>query len=117
MAADSFHAAVEAHMRRGKAVTTMNGFEAAVKEAKKRVDVLKMEPDHFFSSSINVSQYTLNNCKPRPYIDDIRKVIIKKGTFMFYYSKQVGKDGEMLSCNLLKKKKNNIEPSPTRSLF
>lgn len=48
MAADSFHAAVEARMRRGKAVTTMNGFEAAVKEAKKRVDVLKMEPDHFF---------------------------------------------------------------------
>lgn len=108
MAADSFHASVEARMRRGKPVVTMDDFETAVKNAKKRVDAMKIEPGDFLSTSINVSQYTLNNCKPRPYIDDIRKVIIRKGTLMFQYSSEVGPDGKVRSCNLLSKKQQRI---------
>lgn len=41
MAANSFHAAVEARMRRGKPVVTIDDFENAVKEAKKRVEVIE----------------------------------------------------------------------------
>lgn len=108
MAADSFHAAVEARMRRGKPVVTMDDFETAVKNAKQRVEVMRMKPEDFLSPSINVSQYTLNNCNPRPYIDDIRKVIIKKGTLMFQYSSEVGNEGEVRSCYLLSKKQQRI---------
>lgn len=54
-----------------------------------------MKPGDFLSTSIKVCQYALSNCNPRPYIDDVRKVIIKKGRLMFQDSSEVGNDEEI----------------------
>lgn len=67
-----------------------------------------MNPEDFLSPLINVSQYTLNQLKPRPYIDNIRRVVIQKGTRKFKYSSEVGEDGELRTCNLFSKKQKRI---------
>lgn len=105
MAADSFHAAVEKRMRHGDAPITFQDFKLVIAKAKKNVEVMDMQPSDFFESTIMASQYTINKCKPRPYLEDIRKIVFKKGSFEFTYSCNVDDDGTTLkSCTLFSKK-------------
>lgn len=76
MAADSFHAAVEKAMRQNPTITYPD-FVDVVTKAKKRVDVFDMQVSDFFQTPFNVSQYTLNKCTKRPYIDKIKKIIVR----------------------------------------
>lgn len=103
MAADSFHAAVEKAMRQNPPVTFPD-FVDTVQKSKKNVDVLDMQANNFFQTTFNVSQYTLNQCKDRPYIDQIRKIIVRKGSMAFEYSSSVADDANMKSCSLFSKK-------------
>lgn len=104
MAADSFHAAVEKAMRHGDPTTTFPEFKQVVKKAKQNVFVVDMVANDFFEMKMTVSQYTLNHCKPRPYIEDIRKIVFNKGSFEMNYSSSVDESGEMLSCCIMSKK-------------
>ena len=63
-----------------------------------------MQAEHFFQSMLKVSQYRLDQCKDRPYIDQIRRVIVQKGRMDFQYSSSVTNDGEIKSCMLFSKK-------------
>lgn len=103
MAADSFHAAVEKAMRTAPPVT-FEEFVDVVKIAKKKVDVLNMEATNFFKTTFNVTQYTLNQCKKRPYIDQIRRIIVTKGSLDLQYSSDVSGNGELHNCSLFSKK-------------
>ena len=53
-------------------------------------------------------QYVLNNLKPRPYIDNIRHIIIKRGSFEFWYSDSlVATETEFNHCLLFTKRQYN----------
>ncbi|XP_062564207.1 uncharacterized protein LOC134227031 [Armigeres subalbatus] len=106
MAADSFHAAVEGAMRRHPPIT-YSDFKAVVQGAKQKVEVMDMVPEHFFTAAFTVSQYVLNKLSPRPYIDNIRQVVIKKGSLEFYYSNSVNGD-DLKSCKIFTTKQENI---------
>lgn len=106
MAADSFHAAVEGSMKRNPPITYPD-FRDIVGNAGKRVEVFDMLPEHFFPGIFNISQYVLNKAKPRPYIDSIRQVVVKKGSLEFNYSSSV--DGnDMKSCRIVSEKQYRI---------
>lgn len=104
MAADSFHAAVEKAMRHGNPTSTFPEFKQVVKKAKQNVVVVDMAANDFFEMKMTVSQYTLNRCKTRPYIENIRKIVLKKGSFEMSYYSSVDDSGEMLSCCIMSKK-------------
>lgn len=103
MAADSFHAAVEKQMKISPPVTFPD-FKEVVVKAKKEVEVLDMTVEDIFQSDFSVSQYTLNKLKPRPYIDNIRQVVIRKGSFDLEYSNSLTVNSTMKRCNLFSKK-------------
>lgn len=102
MAADSFHGAVENKMCHGR-VITFTDFRTTVSSATKNVDVIEMDVDDFFQAKLNVSQYTLNRSNPRPYIDNMRKVIFEKGRCEIGYSSNISGE-ELHYCQLLSKK-------------
>lgn len=99
MSADSFHAAVEGAMKRNPPITYPD-FREVVKNAKGNVEVMDMLPVHFFPNVFNVSQYVLNKLKPRPYIEKIRHVTVKKGSYEFHYSDSVNGQNPK-SCKIL----------------
>lgn len=103
MAADSFHAAVEKAMRQRPPVTFPE-FADAVSKAKKYVDVMNMSATSFFQPTFSVIQYTLNQCKTRPYIDQIRRIIVRKGSLALQYSRSITDDEDIKSCSLFSKK-------------
>ncbi|XP_062557261.1 uncharacterized protein LOC134222135 [Armigeres subalbatus] len=106
MAADSFHAAVEGSMRKDPPIT-YEDFRTVVANAKSNVEVLDMQPEDFFSNFLNVSQYALNKIKPRPYIDNIRYIAVKKGSLNLHYSESVsGKD--LKSCKIFTAKQERL---------
>lgn len=102
MAADSFHAAVESKMRHERVVTFEN-FKSAVGNAKTNVDVLDMQPADFFQAKLTVSQYTINQCKPRPYVDTMRKVVFEKGRYELGYTDNINSE-DFKYCKLFSKK-------------
>lgn len=106
MSADSFHAAVEKRMRKntGDPVITYPDFKQVVEKAKKNVEVLDMTHDDFFQTTVTASQYTLNKLHPRPYIENIRKVVLNKGSYQFGYSSSVEEGSELIRCLLFSKK-------------
>lgn len=114
MAADSFHAAVEAKMRHERVVTFEN-FKSAVANAKKDVDILDMQVTDFFQTKMNVSQYTLNSCKPRPYVENMRKVVFKKGKYELGYSDGINGD-KLKYCKLFSKKQSGLINQDTFSI-
>lgn len=107
MSADSFHAAVEGRMKKSPPIT-FHDFEEVVATAKRQVDVLTMDAKHFFAPKFTVTPYMLSKCRPRPYIEQIRRVVIKKGNFMFVYSDTVQSEGELKSCSLFSKKNQKL---------
>lgn len=62
-------------------VVDYEDFKEAVGKAKKQVDVLDMEVKDFFKTEFSVTQYTLNHIRPRPYIENIRMIMISKGRY------------------------------------
>ncbi|XP_055627194.1 uncharacterized protein LOC129769139 [Toxorhynchites rutilus septentrionalis] len=108
MAADSFHAAVEKAMRNGEPVCTFPEFKRVVQKAKSNVVVEDMSVNDFFEMKMTVSQYTLTNCKPRPYIENIRKIIFEKGSYEMNYSSAVNDSEKMHSCCIMSKKQMKI---------
>lgn len=107
MAADSFHAAVEKAMRQNPPVTFPD-FTECVLKSKQKVDVLDMQATDFLQPLFNVSQYTLNKCKNRPYIDNIRRIIVRKGCMDLQYSSSIVDDSKLQSISLLSKKQLKI---------
>lgn len=107
MSADSFHAAVEGRMKKSPPIT-FHDFEEVVATAKRQVDVLTMDAKHFFAPKFTVTPYMLSKCRPRPYIEQIRRVVIKKGNFMFVYSDTVQSEGELKACSLFSKKNQKL---------
>lgn len=103
MAADSFHAAVEKSMRQSPPLTFPE-FSDAVSKAKTKVDVLDMGVHSFVQTTMNVTQYTLNKCKKRPYIDKIKQIIVRKGSLKLHYSNSVLDEDEIQSCVLFSTK-------------
>ena len=103
MAADSFHAAVEKSMRKNPPVTFPE-FVEVVTKAKKRVNVLEMDATSFVQPGFSVSQYTLNKCKNRPYIENIRRIIVRKGCLDLLLSDSVANGVEVQSFSLFSKK-------------
>lgn len=106
MAADSFHAAVEASMRRAR-VVTYDDFKVAVEKAKKEVDVLDMLTTDFFQTELTVSQYTLNRVHPRPYMENIRKIQFRKGRYDVGYTDLVNSE-QLVYCSLFSKKQQKL---------
>ncbi|KFB46968.1 hypothetical protein ZHAS_00014983 [Anopheles sinensis] len=78
-------------------------FSATVSKAKTKVDVLDMHAANFFHTTYNVSQYTLNKCKNRPYIDKIKRIVVKKGSCELHNSNSVDV-GEVKKCLLFSKR-------------
>lgn len=114
MAADSFHGAVENKMRHER-VVTFEHFKSVVGCAKKNVDVLDMEVADFFQAELTVSQYTLNLCKPRPYVDTMRKVVFQKGRYELGYASNINSE-DLVYCKLFSKKQLRLIEKDTFSL-
>lgn len=106
MAADSFHAAVEAAMRKDR-VITFDDFKEAVQSSKKSVEVIDMQPHYFFRTELTVTQYTLNQIHPRPYIDKIRKIEFEKGSYNIGYANSVTSK-KLSHCMLFSKKQQKL---------
>lgn len=106
MSADSFHAAVEKGMRNhiGDPIITFPDFKEVVVKAKKNVEVLEMSFKDFFQTTLSASQYTLNKLQPRPYIENIRKVVLRKHSYQFGYSNSVEEGSDLTYCFLFSKK-------------
>lgn len=116
MAPDSFHAAVEKQMKSSPPYTYPD-FEEVVKRSKRNVEILSMGAEEFIQPDFNVSQYTLNKLNPRPYIDNIRKIVLKKGSLSFNYSDNVAAtDEDLVSCQLFSKKQQKEIARPTYTL-
>lgn len=116
MAADSFHAAVEKQMKSSPPLTYPD-FEEVVHRSKWNVEVLSMGVEDFIELDFNISQYTLNQLKPRPYVDNIRLVQLTKGSLSFSYSDHVDTSAEDLISGELFSKKDSARRSlhqPTR---
>ncbi|KAL1375969.1 hypothetical protein pipiens_004550 [Culex pipiens pipiens] len=106
MAADSVHAGVEKQMKQ-KRVVTFEDFKLAVSKAQKNVEVLDMKATDFFQPKIAVTQYALNQCHPRPYVENIRKVVFSKGRFDVGYGDTVHCK-QLSYCHLLSKKQRKL---------
>lgn len=106
MSADSFHSAVESSMRRER-IVTFDDFKAAVSKATKKVDVLDMQVTNFFQTELNVTQHTLNQIHPRPYIENIRKIVFQKGKIEIGYAEAVN-SRKLTYCTLFSKKQQKI---------
>ncbi|EDS27200.1 conserved hypothetical protein [Culex quinquefasciatus] len=116
MAADSFHAAVEKQMKSSPPLTYPD-FEEVVHRSKRNVEVLSMGVEDFIELDFNISQYTLNQLKPRPYIDNIRLVQLTKGSLSFRYSDHVDACAEdLISCELFSKKQRKTITAPAYTL-
>lgn len=114
MAADSFHAAVEAAMRKDR-VITFDDFKEVVQKAKKNVEIIDMQPHDFFKTELTVTQYTLTQIHPRPYIDIIRKIEFKKGRYDIGYSSSVNSK-QLTYCMLFTKKQQKLTSGKDFSL-
>lgn len=108
MAADSVHAAIEKRMRNSKPAQTFSEFSSIVGKAKENMVVMKMDFKDFFGTTINTSQYVINKCKPRPYIDNIKYIVFKRGSFELSYSNALDGSEPMNQCTLLTKKQLNL---------
>lgn len=106
MSADSFHAAVEASMRQER-IITFEDFKTAVAKATKNAKIMDMETSDFFQTELTVKQYTLNQKHPRPYIENIRKIVFQKGRYEVGYSDTVDAT-ELVYCSLLSKKQQKL---------
>lgn len=116
MAVDSFHAAVEKQMKSSPPLTYPD-FEEVVHRSKWNVEVLSMGVEDFIELDFNISQYTLNQLKPRPYIDNIRLVRLTKGSLSFSYSDHVDTSAEdLISCELFSKKQRKTITAPAYTL-
>lgn len=114
MAADSFHAAVERAMRNGSRTYTFPDFRDAVQRATKKVEVIDMQVADFFDTKYSVSPHILKKCNPRPYIENIRKVIFKRGSYEMQYSSSIDETGTLLTCDIISNKQRKIILSSDR---
>lgn len=97
MAADSVHAAIEKKMRKSKAAETFPDFAGIVKNAKNHMEVMDMKFNDFFNTTMNTTQYMINQCTPRPYIEKIKHIVFKKGSYELSYSNDF--DGsKLMNC-------------------
>lgn len=115
MAADSYHAAVEKAMKSSPPVTFPD-FKYDLQVAQKNVAVLDMHPEDFFETQLQVSQYTLNNMDPRPYMDKIKQVIIRKGSYMLIYGDSLESGADLQRGMLFTKKQLKMVTSKTFDL-
>lgn len=104
MAADSVHAAIEKRMRKSKPAETFVEFSAIVEKAKQNMEVINMKTSDFFNTTINTTQYAINQCRPRPYIEKIKYITFKKGSFELSYSNSLDGSEPMNRCTLFTKK-------------
>lgn len=51
----------------------------------------------------------LNNLHPRLYIENIKKVVIRKGSLVLYYADSLNSDAVLHSAMLFLKKKNSLK--------
>lgn len=115
MAADSYHAAVEKKMK-SKPPVTFHDFKDVLLSAEKKVEVLEMQPQDFFESQLQISQYTLNNLNPRPYMENIKQVVIRKGSFVLNYAESLDSDAVLHSAMLFSKKQLKMVTLPNFDL-
>lgn len=96
MSADSFHHAVEKSMQEAKKVFTFDDFKRCVEKASKKPnDTVALQHSDFFTPTVTASAYQISKLKPRPYIQNIKRVVLKRGSYHMKYSNNV--DGTLLS--------------------
>lgn len=84
--------------------------------AQTNVVVLDMRHEDFFETELQVSQYMLSKMNPRPYMDRIKQVIIRKGSHMMKYGETLEPNVDVKSVMLFTKKQLEMVTSDTFDL-
>lgn len=98
MSADSFHHLVENSMKKKK-LYDFADFVNAVQQAKQKTEVRQMNLEHFFQWSDYSSQHKLSQISPRPYLNNMVEIIVKRGSYNLSYRNSF--DSELYDINFL----------------
>ena len=114
MSADSFHHLVEKSMKRKKNVYDFQDYRNCVQESTANVKVVEMTPSSIKNWRDFKSEQKLKKMgDERPYLNDIKRLIVKKGSYVLLYSLNYDDKEEMKELDFLQKKiKNSGIPNP-----
>lgn len=102
MSADSFHHQVEKEMKRAGKVHNFNDFKECVQNASNNQGkVVKMAFNDFFEPELTVSSYQVSKMEPRVMLQNIKRIVLERGTYNFSYSDEM--EGDLKVASLLNK--------------